>query len=149
MIIELQTNDPERALRLSSIVRTDSGFDFAYVCRISVRSLGFSCDDITFTFGHLELLQFSKTLKEFAAFRDLDALAKLSYRFEDSFVALSMNARGHLRLTGLIETRGEFVQRFEFGFRTDQTVLAPFIHNCDELISGNSTRNESRVVHTS
>lgn len=76
----------------------------------------------------------AETLHDFIAALDklahsLSGTARLKPLWEEPFVALDGNGRGGIAVRGLMLETGDYDQRVEFAFTTDQTCLAPLIHD--------------------
>jgi hypothetical protein len=75
-----------------------------------------------------------------AFLRDLEALnvslvgeAKLGLDFEDPYIALRGDGKGHIEVYGLLLDQRAHSQRLEFSFTTDQTTLGPFLADLREV----------------
>jgi hypothetical protein len=119
-IIELQTNDPAKTLRLTDIEKyaDRSG----YSCALTVHSNGFACIRL-FQFDHDSLTAAIASLQKMTA--GTPGEAELGLRYERESISFSMNKLGHVIVRGELIHYGELAQSLKFAFRTDQTVLAP------------------------
>jgi hypothetical protein len=60
--------------------------------------------------------------------------ATIKYRYERDFVSFRANGLGQVFVSGELSEYSELTQRLVFAFRTDQTVLKPFILDLEELL---------------
>jgi hypothetical protein len=124
----LRTNSDNPSLTLRSCHRLGSDFG----CLLSLRSGPFSAD-VDFYFEGHALLQFVDDMRGIDT--SLRGKARLKLDFEDPFLELEGDGRGHVHVRGLLVQTGDVSQRMEFHFRTDQTCLRPFIDDLEHLTS--------------
>jgi len=134
-VVELRTNEPAKVLRLGGIHRFDDGS--GYECVLTVVSGGFSCT-LPFYFDG-ELLDVAlRTLREMDG--GCPKAATISGRWMPEFVQIRSNEMGHVFVSGELFEHSESPQQLKFSFRTDQTVLGPFLKDFqavrDHLLSG-------------
>jgi hypothetical protein len=119
-VIELQTNDSTRVVRLSQIEKYRDGS--GYQCELTVFSAGFSCKR-PFYFDDVALSVAVPELQKMATGTPGNVILK--GQWEEDFLQLRSNAMGHVWVSGEIIEHSEFDQRLKFAFRTDQTILGP------------------------
>jgi hypothetical protein len=118
--IELQTNCDSTVLRLCNVNKFEDGS--GYACTLTVRSGGFACDH-RFTFDDDSLSTAIRSLKAMCGGSPGEFVIK--YRYEQDFIRFAMNKLGQVFVTGECRFDSDLSQLLRFGFRTDQTVLAP------------------------
>jgi hypothetical protein len=128
--IQLQTHESFKVLRFLSVVKYGNGI--GYQCRLVVNSNGFSCD-LPFFFGEFYLKKAIENLEKMDESFQGEMVLKEEY--EESEIRLTMGSRGHVGVSGTIIGRSPYMQRLDFGFTTDQTVLRPFIADLYKLNS--------------
>jgi len=119
-IIELQTNDAAKIVRLSHVEKFRNGS--GYGCDLSVVSGGFSCRR-PFFFDDVALNEAVPALGKMAT--TLSGKCIIKGQWEEDYLALEVNDMGHVLVSGEIFEHSEYGQRLKFAFRTDQTVLLP------------------------
>lgn len=92
--------------------------------------------EVNFYFEGYGLDRFIADLKVIDA--SLQGRARLKLEFEEPFVELEGDGRGHIWVRGLLLQTGPLSQQLEFAFSTDQTCLRPFIQDLLLLGSGNA-----------
>ncbi len=134
--IELRTNDPSKIVRLVEIERFHDG---GYRCHLTVVSGGFSCAR-PFYFDDAALSAAVPCLRKMAA----GAAGKCVVKglWEDSYIQIESNDLGHVVVSGEIVENSECLQRLEFTFRTDQTILAPLSKELNGLRKAGFNGNE-------
>ena len=128
--ITLQTQDRSQVLALDSIDRFEDGS--GYRALLFVQSGAFACRQ-EFFFEDATLAAAIAGLETMDA--GTPAAATIRGSFEDDYIRLESNSRGHVLVTGEIHEHGELGQMLRFGFRTDQTVLGPLIRDLNQLRS--------------
>lgn len=121
-VLELQTNDPAKVVRLSKIEKFREGGGCQYRCELTVMSDGFSCQR-TFWFDNASLSIAVPELERMAT--ATAGTAVISQQFEPDFLQFESNEMGHVWVSGEIIELSEFDQRLKFAFQTDQTILPP------------------------
>ena len=144
MDIELQTQATNPALALRGVRRHSDGPSAAYEATLIVRSGGFSAER-AFFFDEYHLSGFIESLVEMdRAFR---GTARLGHQWEDQFIELTVDASGHVLVSGSLVEHDVPGQRLDFAFRTDQTVLRPLIRDLGHARgAGQTTRPEPSNV---
>jgi hypothetical protein len=122
--IELQTNDPANTLRLTDVEKHAGGGDSSYSCALTVHSNGFACIRRFDFDGDSLTAAIASLLKMTAGTPDE---ATLEYRHEADFLRFTMNRLGHVIVRGELYHYGELSHSLKFAFRTDQTVLSPWL----------------------
>ena len=105
-------------------------------CLLEIISAPFSAS-IRFFFDVRPWQQFTHNLSIID--RTLSGEAKLCQDYENQYVLLRGNGRGHINVSGLLSDSTEHMQRLEFSFVTDQTSLGPFITGLRAVINPNGT----------
>ncbi|MCC5829546.1 MAG: hypothetical protein JJU36_08865 [Phycisphaeraceae bacterium] len=127
-MIELQTNDATKQVRLSQVEKYGDG---CFRCDLSVRSGGFSCQR-PFYFDDVVLAEVVPALRTMAA--TLSGKCIIKGQWEVDYLAFEVNEMGHVFISGEIFEHQEFDQRLRFAFRTDQTVLLPLASELQLLL---------------
>jgi hypothetical protein len=66
--------------------------------------------------------------------RELAGDARFEEEFEhDQFLCLAMARHGHVLVSGRLRLFSDLPNELSFGFQTDQTCLAPFIHALEQF----------------
>jgi len=121
--IELQTHLANCALRMSNIERFTDGS--GYACTLAVKSGEFSCTR-RFYFDDRYLANAIDALRTMN--QGVPGEATLRGHWDEDEVKLAMNRLGHVVVSGQLFEHSELSQSLKFAFRTDQTVLGPFLH---------------------
>jgi hypothetical protein len=127
-VLEIQTNDPKKIVRLSQVKKFGDGS--GYACQLTVLSGGFSCER-PFYFDDASLLVAVPELDKMATGSPSSAVIK--GRWEDDFIQIRSNAIGRVWVSGEIFEHSEYDQRLKFCFRTDQTILTPLARDLRTL----------------
>jgi hypothetical protein len=117
----LQTNDDSKYLGLLGIERFEDGS--GYCADLVVRSDGFA-GNLKFCFEVAPLAQFIEALDRMD--RELNGAATLKSNYEEPFVKLEVHKTGAVSVSGELIIHGDYTHCLAFGFKTDQTCLAPF-----------------------
>lgn len=124
--VELRTHDPAQILRLTEIERFDDGC--GYMCRLKVLSHGYGCDRQFFFDEHL-LSDAVKALRRMDEGHPGEAVIK--GQWEEDCIKFKSNDLGHVFVSGVLPMG---LQRLEFVFKTDQTVLRPLIRDFEAIL---------------
>ena len=126
--IALHTHDEVAILRLESITSYDNGN--YYKCELVLRSGKLSAE-VPFYFDANSLAETLQQLKSMQ--QALSGTATIGQQYEEDHIQIIVNQYGQVVVSGTIIEYGEYKQRLEFMFRTDQTILAPLIHDLTRL----------------
>ncbi len=126
--IELQTNDPEKVVRLSRVEKYSDRS--GYGCEITIISTGFSCKQ-PFCFDDVSLSEAIPRLEEMAA--GAVGMCVIKGQWEDDYIKVEANAIGHVIVSGEIFERSYREQHLKYSFRTDQTMLLPLARDLEKL----------------
>ena len=126
MNIKLQTHDNKRYLEFRDIVYAKP----SYECILIINSNGFAAER-RFWFGESYLGDFVKNIKYMDS--SFEGEAVLREEFEDDFIKISCDKKGHIYVSGLIVEHSEVSQQLEFAFIADQTCLKPLILDIEKL----------------
>ena len=118
--IELDTHDAAHQLRLAEIEKFSDGS--GYVCRAEVQSGEFSYRG-PFFFDDTSLRPSVEALELACAGSSSQGSATLKGQWETDFILFRWNEFGHVFVEGVLSEQTVPLQRLEFAFRTDQTVL--------------------------
>lgn len=127
MDVILATNAADQALVLRNCRRLDAQ---AFACELYVRSRGFVAEQ-QFWFEEPELAEFRTQLAKME--KSLEGAAELRTRYEENGFRLEVHPAGRITVSGTLREYGATEQRLDFGFTTDQTVLAPFVRDLTQL----------------
>lgn len=127
MDIELATNDPEHGFALHDI-RPSAADSFA--CVLAVRSDGFAAR-VPFWPERFVVERFLEQLR--TVDRSLAGEALLQPLWETEHVRLQVRRSGVVWVSGEIGSGGS--NHLRFGFRTDQTVLAPLARDVEVVLA--------------
>lgn len=128
--IALQTYDEAAILRLEAITSYDNGN--YYKCELVLRSGKFSAE-VPFYFDATSLAEALHHLKSMQQL--LPGTATIGQQYEEDHIQIAVNQYGQVVVSGTIIEYGEYKQRLEFTFRTDQTIFAPLIHDLTRLLN--------------
>jgi hypothetical protein len=117
----LRTNDDSKYLALLNIERFEDGS--GYGADLVVRSDGYA-GNLKFYFEVAPLERFVQALDRMDD--ELKGAATLKPNYEEPFVKLEVHKTGAVSVSGELVIHADFTHRLTFGFKTDQTCLAPF-----------------------
>jgi hypothetical protein len=118
---------PTEFVELSDIECFEGGS--GYRAWLQVQAGAFSCRGRPFYFD--DLASFISELRR--GYDKLTGVAELRYRYEHEFVRIEFTSLGHVVASGTIIDCGPPECRFQFAFKTDQTVCPPFLRELDSL----------------
>jgi hypothetical protein len=129
MDVILQTNDRDKHLAFRNLERYS---DSSGVCaRVSARAGAFAGEQLVCTSPE----RFEAFVAALARMdRDLSGSARFQSDYEEHYVQLSLDASGHVEVTGEVVEYGPRTQRLVFGFETDQTCLRPLIRDLQSVL---------------
>ncbi|MFD1218246.1 hypothetical protein [Microbulbifer celer] len=129
-VVDLQTNDENKLLQLSSFELFGNG---AFKCRVTLSSRGFAyTGDAYFDNG----VSFINDLEMAAT--DFIGSAELKEDYNDHFIKLEVNSMGHVIVSGTFIEYSDHSQNMSFEFKTDQTCLGGFINAFKKVVLRNS-----------
>jgi hypothetical protein len=128
IILQTHTNNPFLAFRGLERFLDGSG----YSSQIVIRS-GWLSVDYKFYFERPELQTFVGDLEQLD--RTLMGQARLKPKWEEYFLDFQGMGSGAIKVSGDLIEYSQWQQRVTFAFRTDQTVLRPFILSLKEALS--------------
>jgi hypothetical protein len=124
--IELATHNPEQVFALRGLHCAEAD---AFGCEVEVRSGGFSAR-VPFWPERFTLERFLAELR--AMDRTLTGEAQLQPLWETEYVRLQLDRAGGVWVSG--EVSGGAGNHLQFGFSTNQTVLAPLIRDLQRVL---------------
>lgn len=126
---DLPTNDPQRSLRFQGFEKL-SGDE--HICTLCIVSNGFACQRPFY----VDSGSLSESLRSLKSMLEMTpGTLRIGTSFEPTFVQLELNDLGHVFVSGEVCEYGEYTQRLEFHFRTDQTVLSPLLRFLTLLVA--------------
>jgi hypothetical protein len=134
--IELATNDPDNGIALRGI---QAIVPDAFECQLEVHSAGFAAR-IGFWPERFALEQFLGQLRDMD--RTLAGNALLQPMCEPEYVRMELERTGAIWVSG--EVGSAAGNHLRFGFRTDQTVLAPLIRDMEAVLASSRLRSNER-----
>ena len=126
MDIVLATNDSDNVFAVRGLRPADAN---AFACHLEICSNGFTAR-IPFWPERFVLERFLGQLREMD--RTLAGEALLQAMWEPQYVRMQLEPTGAIRVSGEVES-GEG-NHLRFGWRTDQTVLAPLIRDLERAL---------------
>lgn len=120
--VQLLTNDESKVLVLSEFGGNQT---VPYQCEVHISSMGFGFKGVFYFDNYLE---FCASIEQMAA--KLNGSAELKENYKDQAIKFEITNLGHVQVSGYLEHHSEHSQSLSFGFKTDQTCLAPF---CKDL----------------
>ncbi|MGD8113095.1 WapI family immunity protein [Vibrio sp. TRT 17S01] len=117
-VVKLLTNDDELVFEMTNfeLFRGSS-----FKCRVLVSSIGFGyCGQVCFDNGQ----SFVESIEKMA--ENIVGSAELTEDYREHFVKFEVTKLGHVLVSGYFTKYGDFTHNLEFGFKIDQTCLAPF-----------------------
>ena len=128
MNIEFQTNDENKKVELRNI--KEAGPD-TYECLACIISGRLMCER-QFFFGKYYAQQFLQSLIEMSS--SFSGVAELKADYEEQILAVSCNHMGKVVVSGEFFEHSELAQSIEFGFATDQTIIADLVDQFSKLL---------------
>jgi hypothetical protein len=128
--IKLQTQTDNPSLELRNVAKFPNSSDFQSF--LVVKSSGFMVER-PFYFENSQLQVFIEDLSKIDV--TLKGKAVLKPQFEDDFICLEGDGKGHVIVTGEVYEHSETSQVLKFCFITDQTFIKPFLSALKSLYS--------------
>lgn len=128
--IALRTNRDDAVVRLSQIEKFTDGS--GYGCQLFVKSGSFTYDG-SFYFDNNQLQTAVAALREMDA--NLSGEAVLKGTWEEDHIRIAVNEMGHVIVSGALFLQSDLPQALKFMFKTDQSVIKPFLDDLGSLLT--------------